>query len=129
VTNAEYVQRVLRAWERCDLYDELLWRVKDDGVRFFAMCSDVFYWGTADCEEIADDDVTLLEATADDLLALDATFELPVLFCARKRGMRPQTPWGRSKDLDLRYTHDNLSPAVRALFDACGPVRDPKDEG
>ena len=48
--------------------------------------------------------------------------------------MRPQHPWMRKYsppegDLHGRYDIDNLDPAVRALFDASGPVRDRKSEG
>lgn len=128
----KYVFRVLAAWERCDIYEQLMWRVKDDTVRFLAICSDVFYWGTADCEEIAEEDLPMLESTADELLALGGVADayMPELFCARKRGMRPQMPWGRSYGAKPGvYDKDNLDPRVRALFDACGPVRDRKDEG
>jgi|SRR5690349_21361769 len=55
------------------------------------------------------------------------------LFCARIRGMRPQQPcyprgmvWKGNKK---EYNKDYDLPEICALYDACGPERDPKDEG
>lgn len=132
MSDSDYTCRVLAVWQRCDLWESLSWRVEDGQAIFGAACSDLFMWGTADVEEITDGDLDLLESCAANLLAIDwveASY-LPELFCARKRGMRPQRPWGRSHDPETRqYTVDDLDPRVRALFDACGPVRDPRTEG
>jgi len=133
VTTHDYVLRVLGVFERCDLYEGLSWRVKDGTVSFAAWCNDVFYWGTADCEAIDLTDLDLLVRCADDLEAADrgdgGAF-LCELFAARKRGMRPQQPWGRRYEHDaMAYVEDQLDPAVRALFDAAGPVRDRRTEG
>ena len=78
-----------------------------DTITMIVDCSDVFAWGTADCENIA----------LDELDALDECYRLSprhggALWVARKRGMRPQQPC---------YT--GYLPAEVALFDACGPER------
>lgn len=120
---------MLHTFARCDTYD-LFWKVNGDDAWIGALCNDVFYWATADVEEITPTDFDLLDSCADDLLAIDEGGYLPELFCARKRKMRPQTPWGRTYVANPgRYEGDNLDPRLRALFDACGPPRDPKDEG
>jgi len=122
----DYVATVLGTWEECDIYEGLMWSVKGGAVQFSAICSDLFYWGCADAEDIiAPDDLDLLKQCLADLQAADdTTYLIGELFAARKRGMRPQTPWGRTYDRENScYTEDNLLPSVRALFDACGPVR------
>ena len=131
---ASEVLRVLAVFERCDIVgDSLMWKIKGENEAWLGMlCNDVFYWGTADVEDIEANDIPMLEACADDLKAIGfiAKSYVPELFCARKRGMRPQAPWGRTYAANPgRYEGDNLDPRVRALFDACGPERDRKDEG
>jgi hypothetical protein len=103
---------VLRCWEQAGLYEDLFWRVTTtDGVTsvvFLANCSDLFYWATADCEEITPEDFPLLEQTRVDLEAIGAAYVLNELFAARKRKLRPQKP-----------CYKGWSPALAALFDAC----------
>lgn len=56
-------------------------------------CSDVFFWGSADSEPIAtSEDVELLCSLAQQLETSDKNFAwyLSLLYCATKRGMRPQ---------------------------------------
>lgn len=109
---------VLAVFERCDNYDDLMWRVKGDEVEFTALCNDLFWWATADGEAIDRDDIDLLRSCADDLLKIDETWALSSLFAARKRHMRPQRP-----------CYKGLTPELAALFDACGPERDRASEG
>ena len=117
----EQIVRVLSIFEVADLYDgALIWKVFPDGIHFWAQCSDVFYWGTADGEPIETDaDLDLLRQCLDELALFDSTFYMPELYAARRRKMRPQRPW-------LEHRED---PNVLALFLAAGPERDPKDEG
>ncbi len=109
--------RVLRAfavWPN-ESNDMLLWRT--DGryapITFFANCSDLFDWATADWEVITPENVGVLERAFEDVRALSRgwLYEGVYLFCARVRGRRPQRP-AYPKD-------ERLWP----LFDACGPVR------
>jgi hypothetical protein len=112
--NEEYVLTVLRAFERAECNDLLLWHVVDDDVRFAAMCNDVFWWATADAEDITVDDLPLLESCLADLKAFSAEIYLPELYCARRRRMRPQGAWYATlRDADLTR-----------IFDACGPERE-----
>jgi hypothetical protein len=129
-----YMNRVLRvfAFENCD---SLFWRGSgpngiDGPIVFSASCSDFFWWGTADVEEITYTDVPALEQALLDLKAVtdypttftgqggpltyDWTHLAGELYAARKRQMRPQ---------GAAYSKD-WPPAIIALFDACGPVRD-----
>jgi hypothetical protein len=77
-------------------------------MRLYAECNDLFFWATADAEEITVADIPLLRQALADLRAVDAEYELGHLFAARKRKMRPQKPCYRDK-----------APEVAALYDAC----------
>src|SRR5262245_11925739 len=79
------------------------------------LCSDLFWWGTADGEEISPATLPILEQAVADLQAAnpDGTYtEADLLYCCRVRHMRPQQPY---------YRH--IAPHLHALFDACGPDR------
>lgn len=114
MTELEFIRRVLAAfdtWHKADVF----WRVEPDGVKFFADVADVFVWGSADCEEVRREDVVDLERAKVDLLAIEGSEPtcLAELYAARKRRERPQGAWYRGTET-----------AVRALFDACGPLRE-----
>jgi len=114
MTEVEFIKRVLAAFS--DWWKEDVgWRVDEDGVHFFALVSDVFWWGSADGEDILPEDLQLLERCKADLVALEGSEPtcLPELYAARKRGMRPQGAW-----------YAGLDSSVYHLFDACGPARD-----
>ena len=107
--------RVMSAFSAADICDGLWWKFDDGELRLFAIVNDVFAWGTADLEEITPERIPVLEQALDDLLTIgDHGVELPDLYAARVRGMRPQ---------DAAYPEHS---EVRALFDACGPER-PRD--
>lgn len=96
------------------MHGELFWRYDNDNVRFFIMCSDVFAWGTADCEELTPDNIHELRKAHDDLCNIDPKHALLTgdLFAARMRKMRPQ---------GAAYpTNKEIWP----LLDACGPERE-----
>jgi hypothetical protein len=108
-----------------DMCEEVSWhrRSSAGGMRVLVGCSDVFWWGTADCEPVEVADLPDLEKARLDLAnAGDPLFDYyaPALWVARKRGMRPQTPW---------WNRERIPIPVRDLFLAAGPVRDRKDEG
>ena len=134
--------------EYSDMWKAVWWRVDDEyaPLTFLFNCNDLFYWGCADCEEITPENFHMVkDALTDAAEAIGACdpWELPKtkpfdielrrsvfelwqvcggwaveLFCARVRGMRPQRP-----------CYENWPPEIVALFDACGPQRDPKNEG
>lgn len=123
-----YLEDVLDVFNRADSYESLLWRRTDAGMRFAAMCSDTFHWASADAEPIEPEDVPLLRQCLEDLRAADPQLgecDLPELFAARKRGLRPMR-------LFLWPKHQREYegwPAVRELFLAAGPERNPATEG
>lgn len=117
MTDAEDASGVmLNLWELLRLFegedtDSLWWTCDSEGnLRFFVKCSDLFAWGGSDVEEIALD-------TPDDLHVLrearaEAEHDWPLLWVARKRGMRPQGGYYKYLDEDVWH-----------LFDTCGPER------
>lgn len=123
----EFILEVLRLQDEYDCYGEpIYWATHGDyaPITFFVLCNDLFWWATADAEKLTPEDIPILRQTILDVeatgiygLRLDAYEMGCELWCARKRKMRPQQP---------AYPKDEK---LRALFDACGPVRNPKDEG
>jgi hypothetical protein len=147
MSDLDFYIRVLRCFDRCDCHGSVFWRTdgnvfwRTDGgnapLTFIANCNDVFWWATADGEKITPENISILEKCADDLLLVQkqakpyvsgqtepmdedqlAPGHLSSLFAARVRKMRPQRPY-------FRYCGEQL----KKLFEACGPERDPKDEG
>ncbi len=113
-----FVLRVLSAFDGDDRADkgELLWQIEKGTARFFAMCSDFFWWGGADAEEITPDNIGVLELAIADCYASDrviGTCDAVSLFCARVRKMRPQGA-----------AYKSLDRKAWPLFDACGPERE-----
>jgi hypothetical protein len=119
-----------------DLDEELRWTThrsplvtyegEDSGeIKFYVLCNDMFWWGTADCEWITTEDIPDLQRAYDDLKAADLDdicmwCYAPELWISRKRGMRPQRPW---------WDRERIPGPAKELFLAAGPHRDPKEEG
>jgi len=127
----EYVNNLEQDKERLDFYlrvldavafdncDMLWWRTDGEytPVMFFVNCNDLFWWGTADAEDITPENVHLLKKSIEDVEAINDTSQWGgELFCCRSRKMRPQ---GAAYPKDER-----LWP----LFDECGPDRDADKE-
>lgn len=107
--------RVLRvfAFEYCS---DVFWREDDGVLSMHVQCSDVFFWGSSDSEEITGENVDLLEETFAECEVVFGRYqadEAGVLFVARVRGERPQGAY-----------YANLGDAWTVLFDACGPERE-----
>lgn len=81
--------------------------VHDDECKLWVNCSDLFYWATADSEEFAIDDLPSLNRALE-----ESPKHGTLLWCCRKRGMRPQRPY-------YKYFSEEEKP----LFDAAGPER------
>lgn len=119
-----FILDVLRLFslDETDCYSALFWRCDETGTMFFVNVNDVFFWATADVEPITPEDLPAMrQALADVRQAapgqcIDA-YEGLKLWAARKRKMRPQQP---------AYPKDKR---LWRLFDECGPVRTPKEEG
>lgn len=127
----QFIRRVLDVYDKADCHEQLYWRVEPEKVVLLALCNDLFWWGTADAEEITLENVAILEQTFTDLNKIEYDINqviatkghLPItyfseLFAARSRKMRPQQP-----------CYETMSPEIATLFNACGPERDPKTEG
>lgn len=122
MTNEEFLMRVFRATS-FDFCDHLFWRT--DGVyaplTIFVNCNDLFWWGAASLQRLMPENIEVFERSIEDTrVAMNDQYPTdgPLLFCARVRGMRPQPA-----------CYKNLTPAMAALYDACGPARDPKECG
>ena len=74
----------------------------------FVNCNDLFYWACADAEDITLEDIPDLERAISECPNLGH-----LLWCCRKRGMRPQGPF-----------YNEFTPEEAALFDQAGPERD-----
>lgn len=120
-----------------DLWDCFWWRTDGEyaPVTFFINCNDLFWWGTADCEELTPENLPLLLESITDVrkacgvdcdernkllddqdkwnLHYHSGSEGAQLFCCRLRKMRPQQP-----------VLKNINPMVKDLYLACGPERD-----
>ena len=119
MTEGEYMMHVLRIFAEADNHGGLTWHMRDGKIRFAALCSDTFAWGTADAEPINPGDILELQVCFHDLAQHGtlALCELPELYAARKRGTRPMNRYMK----DVTRTH---VPAVTALYEACGPERE-----
>jgi len=103
--NTKFIEQLLILTAKYDAMSELWW---NEDLNFSAICNDVFWWGTADCEDITPDTIVMLEKA----LADGGILYGMMLYCARQRKMRPQG--AIYKDIDKKYW---------PLFDACGPER------
>ncbi|MCF0055538.1 hypothetical protein [Dyadobacter sp. CY356] len=89
------------------LFEKINLSVSGDEIEMFVICNDLFYWGCADGETIEMSDLD----DFDQAMKESPNFG-PDLWCARKRGMRPQGPFYKS------FTSEDA-----ALFDKAGPER------
>jgi len=120
MSDGPWVFELLRLFDG-DACDELRWRDDGPGLVFTVDCSDTFYWGTADCEEIAEADLPELHRAMTDACHCNGADVWPALWCARKRGMRPMAAFYRQV---LDGPPDLAVPGtLAALFDAAGPAR------
>jgi hypothetical protein len=99
-------KRILKLAQNYDFIGELL---PNQDLKFAINCSDVFMWGCADAEEIETaEDVDLLQQAC-----RDSNDHGWILYCVRKRGIRPQGSYYKSIDKNDWQ-----------LFNDCGPIRD-----
>jgi hypothetical protein len=107
--DAGSVVRLLEEDRLCISVDES----EPDAPRLVLMvnCNDLFYWACADAEEI-----TLAELPALEQALQESPTHGDLLWCARKRQMRPQAPYYKG------FTKEEV-----ALFDAAGPEREDSD--
>lgn len=117
---ANFTHSVLALLAETDCYYAIWWRCdgKFAPVTFFVNCNDLFEWATADVEQLTPEDLPALRQAIADVGRSDEGNDLGfLLWCARKRGMRPQ---------QSAYPKDER---LRALYDVCGPERLRTEEG
>lgn len=103
-----------------DACGEIWWRTdgKFAPVTFLINCNDLFYWASADCEEVNPENIHILKQAIEDSKELTDSHHALLLFCARVRNMRPQRPY-------YKYFSDGM----KKLMDEAGPWRWPGSEG
>lgn len=99
-------ERILKFIAKHDLFNAVFWT---EDLEFQIICNDIFVWGSADCEELTEYTLDDLEAAINVVGTHDGCF----LYCAMRRGMRPQ---------GAAYSCFNEKNWNR--FDLCGPVRE-----
>ena len=118
-----FMLEVLSLLSDLDIYSEpIYWACHGEyaPITFFGNCNDLFCWASADAEKLLPEDMPALKQSIADVIGIVGEVDIYVgfeLWCARKRKMRPQQP---------AYPKD---ARLRVLFDACGPVRAPAEEG
>ena len=122
MSNVPWVFELLEMFGDGDAGDGLRWRDDGAGLTFKVDCRDTFYRGTADSEEIAEADLPELQRAMTDSSCCPAGRDLwPVLWCARKRGMRPMDVFYRR--VLNGHLDSGAAGTLAALFDAAGPAR------
>lgn len=103
--NNEFERDLLRLFAAHDCCDKLHW---DRDLTFYVSCNNFFFPNHNDSVKIeTDDDMSLLIQCF-----CQTQRHAVLLYCARKRGMRPQGEC---------YKRFMFELAVEALFDDCGP--------
>ena len=101
----EFVKKLLSYISEHYMCDEVWW---DTDLHFFIKIDDNAFNNTNDMEEITEEDFQILEKAV-----MDSVMDGALLYCARKRKMRPNK---------LYYRH--IVKPNRHLFDECGPERE-----
>lgn len=116
----DFVLKLLALVAEHDDHHSLFWRCDEKyaPISFFVNCNDLFFWATADCEQVTPENLPVLEKAYQDARAVDHEYMGGELFACRMRKMRPQ-----------RAAYRDFAKELWPLYDACGPERDPKTEG
>ncbi len=114
----DFILRVLRV-VGTNNHDDIWWRTDGEyaPVTFWVKCSDLFWWGVADLEDLTPENIGVLEQSYRDVQAAapdDHAADIygASLFCCRVRKLRPQ---------GCCYPPNKL---LWPLFHACGPERE-----
>ena len=119
MNNKDFVYKVVSTLLTNDDYYgcDLFWREDEGVVSVFVNCNDIFYWATADCEEIeTPEQIHEIERAFKDLAAIGEVESVvwgAELWCCRKRQMRPQKP-----------VLETIPEKIRHMFEQCGPERE-----
>jgi hypothetical protein len=110
------VIHVLRFLIEHELADSMFYMRDQSGdIHINVNCNDLFWWGTADCEDLTVERIPEFKKAIDDCKAVWSTGESYAgeLFCARIRKMRPQNA-----------CYVNVPKQIWPLLDAAGPERE-----
>lgn len=115
ITTYEDTLKLLHVLAEHDATSDLWWRTDEKyaPATFFINCNDLFFWGCADCEEVAADDIDALDQAYKDAATAGTEGQGDIVYCCRKRKMRPQGAY---------YKH--FKPEIAKLLDACGEPRE-----
>lgn len=113
----QYKINLLKLVAKYDIISSICW---NEDLEFYILCSDSFFWGCSDSEDICNqEDVDLLEQSIKDhesILTLNKVITYgfaDLLYCSRKRKLRPQGAMYKS-----------IPKCLWSLFDECGPERE-----
>lgn len=111
----EQLKQILCIFGDDGLCESLQWDAYDGEIVFNINCNDFFGWAVADSEIIKPEDIVLLRQTKEDCLLLDRDGDcyFHMVFCCRKRKMRPQ-----------RAVYMHYPAYIQELFNEAGPERD-----
>lgn len=113
MNNPDFLIDLLEFLYQEDLQDMVWWSVIDRKPRFMITCSDIFFWGSADGEDITEENFDILKQSIKEVKEIDEyeVYQGCYLFVARVRRERPQgAAYPDNKDL-------------WKLFDTCGPEK------
>lgn len=98
---------VMLLMAKYELFDsDIIW---DINFKFLVICNDLFWWGTADAEELNISTIKQLEQALKDAGGIDGCD----LYCCRMRKMRPQGA-----------CYKYIEEKNWSLFNKCGPERE-----
>ncbi len=111
----DFLFRWLALADKWEIQDGFFWRCEGKDIHIFVICNDLFYWGTADLEELTAENIDSYEQTYKDAeTALQfGHCHADELWCCRVRKMRPQGACYKS-----------IPKELWPLFDTCGPERE-----
>lgn len=113
-----FIKELLDIIDKHDATSDLFWRKQPDGsFCFYINCNDLFYWATADAEDVTPADLETLDQAYTDADTAGGEYFGAQLYAARRRQMRPQAPY-------FQYFNDNLVE----LFKAAGPPREEEND-
>ncbi len=105
-----FIEELLSFAAKHEVYDELHW---NEDLTVAVRCNDVFWWATADAEELTADTLDIFKQAVIDSGSLCG----PILYCSRQRKMRPQGAFYKC-----------IATEYWPLLDACGPEREADTE-
>lgn len=114
MSTEEFMLKVLGLFATADLCHEVWWRTDTEfaPITFMVNCNDFFYYASADCEAVTEENLPVLEQAMKDCTDAkgNTSYEASLLFCARVRNMKPLREYlaGGSHKLEYSHLFENL---------------------